>query len=320
VSDLPATAALERALHGAIDGDGPVRVVERRPNPLSSTFPSEIVRCASGAAVAELLLKYDLPWTDDVFGLPAGPRYELTVYREAVVPSGLPAPRAFGVFEDPESGARWLAVEFLADGVRLGEAPHPESLVAAAEWIGRFHRHHEAQVPGPRAGLNRLERARYAGCAQRTREHSAGLLDRHPWLPDLCDAFVELAEEHLLPGTTVVHGEFYPKNVLVRAGRVHPIDWERAAVATGEIDLAALTEGWRPDAAALAGDAYARARWPDGAPSGHPDALRVARMYLHTGALGASPRAPHRPGADWRFAQLGAEARRIGLAPAGSAA
>ena len=319
MSAMPTTEALERAMGDVLDGGGPVRVLDRRPNPLSSTFPSEIVRCVGAGGSADLLLKYDLPWTDDVYGLRIGPRYEFIVYRSVVAPSGLPAPRAFGVFGDPVSCANWLAIEYLADGVRLGEAPLPEALVAAAEWIGTFHRRHEHDGAEAHADLNRFGRERYAGCAERTLEHSAGLLELHPWLPALCDAFVELSDDHL-PASTVIHGEFYPKNVLVRDGRVHPIDWERAALAAGEIDLAALVEGWRPEAAELAAVAYVRARFPGEAPAGHHAALRVARMYLHFGALGASPKAPHRPGADWRFAQLEAEARRLGLATAGSPA
>jgi len=315
---MPTTEALERAMGGALDGGGPVTVVDRRSNPLSSTFPSEIVRCVAPEATADLLLKYDLPWTDDVYGLRIGPRYEAIVYEAVVAPSGLPAPRAYGAFGDPISGADWLAIEYLADGVRLGEAPLPAALVAAAEWAGAFHRLHEDPGPQADAALNGFGRPRYAGCAERTLEHSEELLERYPWLPALCGAFGGLTDEHL-PVSTVIHGEFYPKNVLVRDGRVHPVDWERAALAAGEIDLAALVEGWRPEAARLAAAAYVRARWPDGAPPGHAAALRVAGMYLHLGALGASPEAPHRPDADWRFAQLAAEAQRLGLAPAGSA-
>lgn len=319
MTGAPTTEALERAMGHALDRDGPLRVVDRRPNPHSSTFPSEIVRCVARGGPTDLLLKYDLPWSDDVYGLRLGPRYEFIVYEQVVAPSGLPAPRAFGAFRDPVSGADWLAIEYLADGVRLGEAPLPGALAAAAEWIGTFQRRYEGDGVEGHADLNRFGRSRYAGCAERTLEHSAALVERHPWLPALCDAFVELTDEHL-PASTVIHGEFYPKNVLVRDGRVHPVDWERCALAAGEIDLAALVEGWRPEAAGLAEAAYARARWPGGTPPGHAAALRVARMYLHFGALGGSPKAPHRPGADWRFAQLEAEARRLGLAPAGAAA
>ena len=43
---------------------------------------------------------------------------------------------------------------------------------------------------------------------------------------------------------TVIHGEFYPKNVLIHDGIVCPIDWESTAISVGEIDLAALTENW----------------------------------------------------------------------------
>ena len=47
---------------------------------------------------------------------------------------------------------------------------------------------------------------------------------------------------------TVIHGEFYPCNILIRGtgprARVCPVDWELAAVGPGLIDLAALMTGW----------------------------------------------------------------------------
>ena len=47
---------------------------------------------------------------------------------------------------------------------------------------------------------------------------------------------------------TLIHGEFYPCNVLIRGRghreRVCPVDWEMAAVGPGLMDLASLTTGW----------------------------------------------------------------------------
>jgi aminoglycoside phosphotransferase (APT) family kinase protein len=46
---------------------------------------------------------------------------------------------------------------------------------------------------------------------------------------------------------TLIHGEFYPSNVLVKRDgdriRVCPVDWETAAIGPGLLDLAALTSG-----------------------------------------------------------------------------
>jgi thiamine kinase-like enzyme len=51
---------------------------------------------------------------------------------------------------------------------------------------------------------------------------------------------------------TLIHGEFYPANVLVADGKIVPIDWEMAGVGPGLLDLAALTTGWsREDQAAI---------------------------------------------------------------------
>jgi thiamine kinase-like enzyme len=57
-----------------------------------------------------------------------------------------------------------------------------------------------------------------------------------------------------------VHGEFYPSNVLVAGEgvRVCPVDWELAGVATGMLDLAALTTGLPEAEATVLLDAYAR--------------------------------------------------------------
>ena len=47
--------------------------------------------------------------------------------------------------------------------------------------------------------------------------------------------------------TTLIHGEFYASNIVINDSenppRVCPIDWERAAIGPGLIDLAALTAG-----------------------------------------------------------------------------
>jgi thiamine kinase-like enzyme len=50
-------------------------------------------------------------------------------------------------------------------------------------------------------------------------------------------------------------------NILLREGAVFLIDWESATLAPGEIDLAALTEGWDTKVVLACEREYCRGRW-----------------------------------------------------------
>jgi thiamine kinase-like enzyme len=85
---------------------------------------------------------------------------------------------------------------------------------------------------------------------------------------------------------TVIHGEFYPENVLFHEGRVVPVDWETAALAAGEIDLASLVEGWPAVVASGCEQRYSRSRWPSGPPYDLERTLAAARAYWSLRWLG----------------------------------
>ena len=86
-------------------------------------------------------------------------------------------------------------------------------------------------------------------------------------LAGLATTFEERASELTSAPQTIIHGEYYPKNILVREGEIFPVDWESAAVAAGEIDLASLTEGWPEEDKRVCQAEYCAARWPNGAPA-----------------------------------------------------
>jgi hypothetical protein len=315
-ADRPRPAALERALERALGEPGATVVTAIEPNPYSSTFPSEIVHCAVGASPLAILCKYDLDWTDDVRGVPAGPRYEADVYRLAVEPAGLPAPRSFGLCGDERSGARWLMLELVA-GERFTKSTEPgamsRGIAAAASWIGAFHRFHEAPQAGWDGRLARHDEAGLAACVARARNQCEPLRAERPWLARLADQCEEAFGELFTRRPTVIHGEYYPENILLRDGEIVPVDWERAAISAGEIDLAALTEGhWQPTDVRLAVEAYAEARWDGAPPEDFAETLAAARAYLHLLALGDEGRA-FEPGAKWRFEQLDLVASTWGL-------
>jgi aminoglycoside phosphotransferase (APT) family kinase protein len=90
----------------------------------------------------------------------------------------------------------------------------------------------------------------------------------------------------------VVHGEFSPANVLLRDGEVYPVDWESAAMAPGELDLAFFTLGWPRRLRRRVEAAYARRRWPGGAPASFEETLRAARIHACFRVLGDSPMGP----------------------------
>jgi aminoglycoside phosphotransferase (APT) family kinase protein len=113
---------------------------------------------------------------------------------------------------------------------------------------------------------------------------------------------------------TVIHGEFYTKNLLLRRRKVHAVDWESSAVAAGEIDVAALTEGgWPARTVSRCERAYERARWPQGAPASFRTTLDAARIYLHFRWLGERPDWTVREKSLWRYEDLQATAKRLGL-------
>ncbi len=214
-----------------------------------------------------------------------------------------------------------LFLEYVYRSVRLSDivwkrlTRQPRGMTQAASWIGKFHAAHEQRIEDPSlAFLRRYNADYYRGWAQRTFEFSRPLHGRFPWLTKLYCAdewFAPLLAEP----QTVIHGEFYAKTILVRNQSVFMVDWESAAIAAGEIDLAALTEGkhWPAGVVQECERAYVRTRWPEGAPPGFGRTLDAARIYLHFRWLGERP--------DWtvreknlsRYDHLYASAKRLGL-------
>ena len=64
----------------------------------------------------------------------------------------------------------------------------------------------------------------------------------------LASRYDDIIERLLSLPLTLIHGEFFPCNVLVQTNgegrRVCPVDWEMASIGPGLIDLATLCAGW----------------------------------------------------------------------------
>ena len=285
----------------------PVELVERRPNPSPSTYPTEIVVCRlADGTTRELFCKYSSGFRHSVYGHRGDVAYEAAVYGSVLTSSPVPTVGFFGHHESGEG--TWLVLDHLDGAARAGKAPDGGDMPAAAEWAGRFHAAHEGADAG---GLTRYDAAYYRGWLERARRFATDVPGDLAWLAPLEDRFDSVVAALTAAPQTVIHGEYYPRNVLIAGGRVNPVDWESAAVGPGEIDLAMLTEGWDPEATAACERAYAGARWPEGAPRSFPRVLGCARVYVLLRWLGDRPEWTR--ASSYRFDTLHAECELLGL-------
>ena len=242
-----------------------------------STFDAIVVRCASPSGDRlDLLCKIGTGASREhtAHGHRGGVRYEALVYEQVLARSSLRTPGCYGSFEIGD--ATVLVTELVVDAILLRDAT-VAAFAAAAAWIGAFHletAHVDFSLP-----LARHDAGYQRGWAARAAEF-APERDR-PWIGPLCRAAAEhLAEIAAAPAMPVVHGEYYPHNILVRDGAVLPVDWETAARGFGETDLVSLVDGWGPAIEASATEAYVAARWPAGAPDDLDERLDAARLAV----------------------------------------
>ena len=281
---FPSTRRLETRLAAALNmnGKGRLEVLKRELSPYSTTFPCEIVTCRlPDNKTTDMFCKYSAGIDYTGFGHRGGPAYELAVYREVLRPIVVTAPVCYGGEVDPKSGQAWLALEYLPGALGVGKLHRSGAMVAAAEWIGRFHRLTETGRTVGRTGwMKAYTRQYYMGWVRRTLKSSSSLPRKLPWLEAVCQHASGLLEPLLEQPLSIIHGEYYPHNVLYYRGRVYPVDCESAARAAGEIDIASLTEDWSAKKTRSYIAAYQRERWPEGAPAGFTRRFLAARLYF----------------------------------------
>lgn len=311
---LPNEESLATGLTSALMGatSAAVTVVARAANPHASTFPSEVVTCRlENGDEIRLFCKYGAGG-HDAHGHRGGVGYEVEVYRRVLAATALPVPRFYGTAAG-RAGEVWLAIAYLDGCLRLRDSRDLAHWEQAAAWIGHFHAEQEARKRDPTLSfLIDYDAAYYTGWARRTAQNAIALNLNFPWLVQLCEAAQTALLGLLEPPQTVIHGEYYPKNLLIHGGSIYPIDWESAALACGEIDLATLTDRCDPQTIQRCERAYQQARWPKGAPPHFTRTLDLARLYVHLRWLGAEPghKLRRRP---WRYDEVRALGERLGL-------
>lgn len=283
-----------------------ITILGREPFVYASTAFSEVVTCRlPDGQVRRLLLKRSAAQDEQSFGHHGGVPYEARIYHTVLRPLGTSTPVLHHAWADEATGETVILVDYLEDARRVCKAGRAR-LHGAAAWIGAFHRANAPRVASLRATVRAYDAHYYRGWMKRTLARWSA---EHPWLAALESAWDDLAAR-LLPAPTVIHGEYYPHNILVHDRKIVPVDWETAAIAAGEIDLVCLTEGWADADRERCQVEYARARWPEGAPAGFRELLAIAEVYVQLRWLGHSATA--QKDAD-RLPRLRALCGRLGL-------
>ena len=285
VAGLPDLRTLERGLQTVLanGSSSPLRVARREPN-FDGSFPHEVVTCTVDGNELTIFCKYGSTHTVTGYGHRGGVVREADVYRLVLAPSQASSAGFIGSYVEPRTGATWLVVEYL-DGQRVNKSPR-EGMPMAARWIGAFHADQERLHGRIERLVPQYDLEYYRGWMERTVSN----VDRPPaWLSGLTDDAEAVFAPLLDRPQTLIHGEYYPKNVLYVEQTAFPVDWESTAVGAGEIDLAMLTENWSTEVVQKCADEYCSARWSSPQP-GFDRAFMTARLYTQFRWLGDRPR------------------------------
>jgi Phosphotransferase enzyme family len=294
VSDAELRAGLEVAL------GRPVGSIARTPWAYSSSAAIEEL---SVPGCPPLLFKDLTARSRSAPSFVLDPWREVEVYRRQLV--GPDAPTCAGAVAGDHRA--WLFLERL-DAIPLWQAAGDEPWLAAARWLARLH---SAPAPAEPGRLLIRDRAHLEHWVLR-----ATATDTSGALGEIDTAAREAIEALTRWPVTLLHGEFYPSNVLVQESaanppRIRPIDWEMAGIGPGLLDLAALIAGkHEPGLRQRIVDAY-RAELTD-VPETFAEALRAARLMVALQWIGWEPdwTPPDEHAHDWHRDALAFNGRR----------
>lgn len=274
VGDAELRTALERSL-------GPLVGLEREPSPSASTARLERVRVQPVEGPARALV---LKWGG------RDTAREVAVYRDVLAGAGI-GTAAF-VAGSAEDG--WLVLDDVP-GQPLWTSGELDDWCATARWLAQAHVRLAPGVGALGPAPDDDPVAQLARAAARD-ARAAALRDVHARAVAALGAGPR----------TVVHGELFPSNVLLRdTGGPCVVDWETAGEGAGVLDLAALTLGWPPAPAARIARAH----------GGDLSLLPAARLVVAVRWLGEPAPAEqagggHAARTDW-WAHADAAAREV---------
>jgi hypothetical protein len=282
-STLPNTELL--ALHlsklfSENETDKNVEVISRTAFKGSSTFPAEIINCKlpDGKLLA-LFGKYLAGLGPNNHGHRGGVEYEIKIYDKVLRNLPLPKANFWGRCHFNENNETLLLMDFLEGSISLKGNPDINLYLNAASWIAIMHNYFENNVP---SFVKVYDHAYYSIWLTRM-ENEPSILAAHPWLQDVIKYFRNHVDILTEASQTLIHGEYYSKNILIRDSIAYPVDWESAAYAPGEIDLASIIEARKEDVADRIKKSYIEARFKNSEfdEKGFEKRLYMAQLYLH---------------------------------------
>jgi hypothetical protein len=255
-------AALETVLAEYFEASLEVRRWRRRLSRYSSSSPIETLQVELAPdKLLRLVLKDLSPGSQLATARRVRPHFlyhplrEIETYRTTLRQTELGTAACYGVYHEPDRGCYWLFLERV-EGPLLWQVGRGEHWNNAARWLARLHSAFDPALGSN--GASRLAHLRRhdehyfalwpvrAEAFLRQQRCAADSQWRRRFIA-LLNRYDRVVQRLVQLPTTLVHGEFYPSNVILRktgSGRaICPIDWELAAVAPGMIDLAALTSG-----------------------------------------------------------------------------
>jgi hypothetical protein len=292
-------------------------ILERRKNIYTSSSNSEIVTCQLGdGQELDLFIKYGRLGEGEWDEFRGSVEFEVAVYRDVLQPLPLTTVKFYGTFTDHVSKYIWLVLAFLGGAYRLNRSPSAiKAIVWSARWLGKFHAAAQDRLTSGVISRLRTHTADYyLSWALRTLEFAGPVKNQYPWLTEICTAYEDVIPLLVSGPHTIIHGEYYPENILVDDARINPVDWQTTAMARGEIDLASLIERWEGEQLVRATiDEYCYARWQGVTPSDFSHTLTIAQLHWQFRWLGNKPSQTTSPDLRWRFEQLRIAGENAGL-------
>lgn len=184
---------------------------------------------------------------------------ELAVYQHILAGAGLGTPKLVGGWAGDGTGSEngnGVMVLERVEGTPLAEIGDFAVWKGAARWLARMHAQFAAAPPripasgpGPHSSVVYYGRDLLGTAARRGLERAA------EQALGSAEVLVALGTRHeyalralASAAPTLVHGDFYPSNIVVAGDRIAVVDWELAGIGPAVLDLAALAAGgWSPE-------------------------------------------------------------------------
>ena len=229
----------------------------RRPCPYSSSFAlDEIDVGFDDGSELQLVMKDLSPRAMAACARRARPRFLYDPRRETqayrwILPHAPPGTATwYGAVVNPSTQRYRLFLERV-EGLELRHVGAFSVWERTARWIARFHRSFSPTQVARLVERSRVliyDEAFYWRWLERARGFAAGHREMRRRVERIARGYASVVKRLAGMPRTLIHGEFYPCNILVRRTgrllRVCPVDWEMAALGPAAIDLACLTTGW----------------------------------------------------------------------------